>query len=203
MKRNKILSLYFGACAVGTGLFIPFGVLSLLFSFSKRNIAGSGVSAVGKLGKNVLTPALSNALPAVGLAISALDLFAKDNDSKTKEYLNKARDNNYENATINNPSYYINEIYKPKNSYLDDYKSFKHIKQDLPNFSKTFTCIENIKSNYIPPINLDAFKIKNDYKPYVPIKIDPILSYESIIPKPKPKPYVPINLDDFKTKFDF
>ena len=144
MKRNKIMSLYFSACAFGTGLFIPFGVLSLLFSFSKRNIAGSGISAIGKLGKNVLTPTLSNALPGVGLAISALDLFAKDNTSKTKEYSNNARDNNYfYESILPKPKPYVPLKIDPITSY--EYESI------LP------------KPKPYVPINLDDFKKKFDF----------------------------------------
>ena len=134
MKRNKIMSLYFAACAVGTGLFIPFGVLSLVFGLSKCNLAGSGVSAIGKIGKNVLTPTLSNALPVVGLAISALDLLVKDDDSKSSNNSSKPMNFDY-NQTFPKTDYsfmtnsleketdsYLDSINKPLNSY-NDYKS--------------------------------------------------------------------------------
>jgi len=66
-----------------------------------------------------------------------------------------AKDNNYKNTTINNHSNYFNEIYKQKNSYLDDYKPYKPIMPDFSDYDKTLSAIE---------------KIKKDYKPYVPPK---------------------------------
>ena len=121
-KDKAFFSLYFGAFGIATG-FLPFTALSLLISFSKRNVAGSGISAIGKLGKNVLNPTLSNALPAVGLAISALDFFAKDNDSKTKEYSNKASDNNY----FYEP---IIPKFKPYEPIIPKFKPYEPIKLD-------------------------------------------------------------------------
>ncbi len=112
MKRNKILGLYFGDCAVGTGLFFPFGVLSLLCSLSKCNVAGSGVSAIGKIGKNVLSPTLCNALPVAGLAISALDLLTKDDNCKNSNYSDRSIALDYK-KTISN----IYSDCKPLNSY--------------------------------------------------------------------------------------
>jgi len=134
MKRNKILGLYFGACAVGTGLFFPFGVLSLLCSLSKCNVAGSGLSAIGKIGKNILSPALSNALPVAGLAISALDLLVKDDNSKSSNNSSKSMNFDY-NQTFPKTDYSYMSKYldKEDDSLLNPIK----FKSYLPETPKT------------------------------------------------------------------
>lgn len=109
MKRNKILSLYFGAAYFGTGLFFPFGCLSLLASLTPCNVAGNGISI---LGKNVLSPTLNSVLPIAGLAISSLDILTKDDNSKNSNYSDRSTVFDYKKTIPN-----IYSDYKPLNSY--------------------------------------------------------------------------------------
>ncbi|MBA7550691.1 hypothetical protein ES705_43214 [subsurface metagenome] len=158
-KDKTFFSLYFGVFAVATG-FLPFAALSLLFSASKCNLAGSGVSAIGKIGKNVLTPALSNALPVAGLAISALDLLAKDDNSKSSNNSSKSINFDYNQtfpktdySYITKENYSLFNSIKPKSYYSETPKI---------DYSYLINCSEKEKSSYLNSIKPKSYY--NDYK---------------------------------------